>query len=109
VVDATVPGDRAERDPFTVDIPGIQDIIKVKAWESPQLRYERYKRFESARSAIPKPLQWIPPILTKLDNAQDLIFTGLVLVTQLAKRIAPRMLPGLGWALAVNDILNLFT
>lgn len=109
VIDATTPGDRSDRDPFTIDIPGIQDIIKVKQWESPQLRYERYKRFESARSAVPKPLQWIPPLLTKLDNAQDLIYTQLVIGFQILKRLAPRALPYVGWLLTLNDVMNLFT
>lgn len=106
---AYVPGGYAEVDAFTVDIPGLTDVLKVKAWESKQLRYERYRRYQTARSTIPAPLQWIPPLLTKLDNAQDMIFTGLALAIPLIKRLSGRLIPGVGWLLLVNDILNLFT
>lgn len=102
-------GAYAAGDAFTVDVPGIQDILKVKDWESKQLRYERYQRFATAKSAVPKALQWIPPLLTKLDNAQDLLFTGLALAIPIIRRLAPRFIPGVGLLLTLNDILNLFT
>jgi len=103
------PGGQAGPDPFTIDIPGLQDIIKVKDWESKDLRRERYERFKSARSAVPQSLQWIPPLLTKLDNAQDMLFTGLALAIPLIKRLPARLIPGIGLLLTINDIINLFT
>ena len=102
-------GAYAPVDGFTVDVPGLQDIIKVKDWDSPTLRFERFKRFESARSAVPTALQWIPPLLTKLDNAQDMIFTGLALAIPIIRRLGPRLIPGIGILLTLNDVLNLFT
>lgn len=105
----TRPGGSADPDPFTVDVPGIQDILKVKAWESKQLRYERYKRFETANSAVPGFLKWIPPLLTKLDNAQDMLFTGLALAIPIMKFIAPRFLGPVGILLTINDLVNLLT
>jgi len=102
-------GAYAAPDGFTVDVPGIQDILKVRDWESKQLRHERYQRFATARSAVPKALQWIPPLLTKLDNAQDMLYVGLVLAIPLIRRLAPRFIPGVGLLLTINDILNLFT
>jgi len=103
------PGRLAQSDAFTVDVPGIQDIIKLKDWDSKQLRYERYRRFATSRSSLPDLLQWIPPLLTKLDNAQDMIFVGLALAIPIIKRLPARVIPGVGWLLLLNDILNLFT
>lgn len=103
------PGANAGPEPFTVDIPGIQDIIKVKDWESKALKRERYERFKTRNSAVPQALQWIPPLLTKLDNAQDLLFTALAIAYPLLK-FAPKFLLGpIGWILTINDFLNILT
>jgi len=95
--------------PFTLNLPGLTDFIKFPGLESKALRRERFERFKASRSALPGFLQWIPPLLTKLDNAQDMLFTGLAIGVQLLKWIGFRSIPGLGWALLANDLLNAFT
>jgi hypothetical protein len=47
--------------------------------------------------------------LTKLDNAQDLLFTGLALAWPLFKLLGPRFAGPLGVLLTINDGLNLAT
>lgn len=106
---ATEVGSEAGPMPFTIDVPGIADIIKLPGLESGALRRERFLRMKSARSAIPEALQWIPHVLTKLDDAQDILSTGLALAIPLIKRLPTRVLPGVGWLLAANDVLNLLT
>lgn len=107
-------GGRAPRtaapDPqFSLNIPGVSDIIKAPGLETEQLRKERIQRMKSSKPLLPAPLQWIPPLLNKLDDAQDLLFTGLALAWPLL-RLAPRFLLGpLGWLLTANDLLNVFT
>jgi hypothetical protein len=103
------PGANADPNAFTIDVPGITDIIKAPEFTSKSLKQERYERMQTKNSPVPKPLQWIPPILTKLDNAQDLLFTGLALLYPLLK-FAPKALLGpVGILLTINDVLNLLT
>lgn len=44
-----------------------------------------------------------------LDDCQDLLFTALVLGRPLLRRLPAYWLPGLGWVLVANDLLNLGT
>lgn len=95
---------------FTVDVPGVSDIIKWPGFsDTPELRRARAQRLISANRAVPDFLKWLPPILTQLDNAQDMLITGLALAWPLVKYVFPRMLGGLGILLTLNDLLNLFT
>lgn len=95
---------------FTLQIPGLTDIFRTPWTESAQLRRERYARFKAARSPLPGFLQWVPPLLTKLDDAQDLLFTGLALAWPVFKFLLPRAFLGpLGWLLLVSDLFNAFT
>jgi hypothetical protein len=103
------PGSRAERDPFTVNVPGLTDILRVPGLETPELRKERARRMRQSNSALPKVLQWLPPILNKLDDAQDLLFTGLALAWPILKFLGPRFLGPLGWLLTINDLFNVAT
>lgn len=95
--------------PYTVQIPGITDILKVPGVDSAELRRERGARMARARSPLPVGLQWIPPLLNKLDDAQDLLYTGLVIGVGILKALGVRAIPGLGVLLTVNDLLNGFT
>lgn len=61
------------------------------------------------KSPVPEALQWIPSVINMLDDAQDLLYTALVIGKWLAPRVFLRMLPGLGWILVVNDALNVGT
>lgn len=44
-----------------------------------------------------------------LDDAQDLLFVALVLAKPILRRLPARFIPGLGWVLLLNDMLNLGT
>lgn len=103
------PGANAPPDPYTVDIPGIHDILKAPALEPKRLRYERYLRWKTRNSAIPEFLQWIPPLLNKLDDAQDMLFTVLALTPFIARLIPRFFLGPLGILFTINDILNMTT
>lgn len=94
---------------YTIRLPGVQDIIRIPALENSEIRKERYLRFKFAQTPIPKPLQWIPGVINWLDDAQDLLITALYLAKPLLKRAPLRFIPGLGWILLANDILNLST
>lgn len=94
---------------YTTDIPGLQDIIRIPPLESDQLKADRIKRFRSQRSALPKSMRWIPKVVNALDDAQDLLYTALVLAKPLLKRAPSRVIPYLGWVLLGNDVLNLLT
>jgi hypothetical protein len=93
-------------DRFTINIPGLQDIFRIPDLESKDLRRQRYKRWMGSRSALPEGLQWIPPLLNKLDDAQDLLYTALVLAKPILKRLGAMIWPPLGIALVANDVLN---
>jgi hypothetical protein len=97
-------------EPFTVQVPTISDIIKWPGFsDTKEVKRARAQRMRAANSAVPQSLRWLPPILTMIDNAQDMIFTGLALAWPLVKTIFPRLLGLWGVMLTVNDILNTFT
>lgn len=98
-------------DAYTIDIPGASDIfiLPIDALDNIDLKRQRIARMKSAKSPMPGFLQWIPNVINKLDDAQDLLWTGLVLAKPLLKRLPARFVPYLGWVLLANDILNLAT
>jgi hypothetical protein len=96
-------------DPYTVQIPGITDILKVPGVDSAEARRARADRMKRQHSPLPTGLQWIPPLLNKLDDAQDLLYTALVIGVGLLKVLGVRAIPGLGILLTANDILNAFS
>lgn len=63
----------------------------------------------NGNSPVPKVLQWIPNVINQLDDAQDLLYTALVIGKWVAPRVFLRMVPGLGWTLLANDALNVGT
>jgi hypothetical protein len=99
-------GSNADADKFTINVPGLTDILRIPGLDSPELRRERSRRFRQSRSPLPEVLQPLVRILNVLDDAQDLLFTGLALAYPLLKLVGPRIVPALGWALLVNDLLN---
>jgi hypothetical protein len=92
---------------YTITVPGLSDVIRLPGTDSPRLRYERYKRWQSSNSPLPQSLRPLVRILNKLDDAQDLLFTAIALARPLIRLIGPRIIPVLGWVLTVNDALNL--
>ncbi len=94
---------------YTIDIPGLTDFIRWPALENEELKFQRFIRFKTQEPLLPEPLRWIPDVINKLDDAQDLLFTALVLARPLLKKIPTWWLPGLGWTLFANDVLNLQT
>lgn len=95
--------------PATIDVPGILDIIKIPALDDPGAAQARAIRMATRNQAMPVDLRWIPWAMQRLDDAQDLIFTGAVVLRYLLPRVLPRLIPGLGWVLLANDVLNLGT
>lgn len=93
-------------DTYTIDLPGFSDFIKIPALEDMELKRERIARMQTHVSPVPEELQWIPSVITTLDNAQDLLFTGLVLAKPLLRKLPARFIPGIGWILVANDTLN---
>lgn len=101
---------RAQReDRYTINVPGITDFIRIPPLESPQLRAQRYIRWQQSREVLPEPLRWIPKLINKLDDAQDLLYTAIALAIPLLKRLPRFFLGPLGIALLINDILNTAT
>lgn len=94
---------------YTINIPGIQDVVRIGAYEDPDLKRQRWLRYKNTRNPAPGFAQSAAQILNFIDDAQDLLFTALALAWPLLRRLPLRMLPGLGWLLTINDILNLFT
>jgi len=97
------------RGAYTLDIPGLQDLIRIPALEDIALRAQRTARAFTHFSTLPNALNFIPPLINMLDDAQDLLFTALVLAKPLFRRLPARIIPGLGWLLITNDVLNLLT
>lgn len=95
--------------PFTIDLPGFNDIIQVPALEDKSLKSQRADRAYSARTPTPEPLLWISQVVNLLDDAQDILYTALVLARPILRRLPARAIPYLGWILLANDILNLGT
>ena len=96
---------------YTVDIPGIKDIFIYQQRKSynKQLKYERYQRFKTKTSPIPEALNWVPGIINQLDDAQDIMYTAMVLAKPLLRRLPTRLIPFVGWGLLLMDIINLAT
>lgn len=93
-------------DRSTIAIPGLSDILRIPGIDSPATRRERMQRFRAGKSPTPEFLQPFVKLLNKLDDAQDLLYTALVIGVWVAKFFGARMIPGLGWLLAINDLLN---
>src|SRR3989337_4533376 len=93
---------------YTVDIPGAADVFRVPipGQDDEALRRQRIARMRSKRGALPESLDWIPPLITTLDDAQDMLIVGLTLAKPLLKRLPARFVPYLGWLLLANDVIN---
>lgn len=94
---------------FTINIPGITDILRLPGLETKDLRRERFQRMKTSVPALPRVLQWIPPLINKLDDAQDLLFTALALAWPILRLLGRPFLGPLGILLTISDLLNLGT
>lgn len=96
-------------DTYTIDIPGMRDIFKLPLpyMQDKQLKRERYQRFKTAKSPVPESFSWIRDAVTKIDNAQDLLYCALFLAKPLLRRLPARFIPYVGWILLVSDLMNL--
>lgn len=94
---------------YTIDLPGFSDFIRIPALEDYEDKARRIERMKTHVSPVPDFLQWIPEVITWIDDAQDLLFTGLSLGKPLLKKLPARFIPGLGWVLLANDVANLGT
>ncbi|MGR3319635.1 MAG: hypothetical protein ACUZ8O_14300 [Candidatus Anammoxibacter sp.] len=95
---------------YEIRIPGLSQVFR---FAPPQEMTVEAKRavIRRAREKSPMPgfLQWIPRVINIIDDAQDILTTGLTLAKPLLRRIPGRFVPVLGWVLLANDILNIST
>lgn len=91
-----------------VRVPSVSDII-VTPRDEPTTDEQRaaIQRAVSGRSKIPPVIQQITQLMTKIDNAQDIIASAYYLGRPLLKHVAPRMIPYLGWGLLALDAMDL--
>lgn len=96
---------------YTIDIPGLSDVIRlpIESLDNKELRRQRAQRFKSKVPPIPAFLSWVPDMINKLDDCEDVLSVGLTLAKPLLRHVAPRFVPGLGWILLGLDIVNLTT
>lgn len=94
---------------YTVDIPGLQDIVILTppSLDDFELRRQRIQRMKTKTSPIPSFLQWIPPMINAFDDVEDMLSVGLTLAKPLLKRVGTRFIPYVGWALLLTDVLDL--
>lgn len=99
--------DQAEK-AYTIQIPGMTDVFRIPLDPeyNRRLQVERIRRLKERYSPLPEKLQWIPTVITKLDDAEDLLSVALTLAKPLLRRLPARFIPGLGWILLGLDILN---
>jgi hypothetical protein len=118
-------------DPFTVRIPGFNDIFKTPWNQNPEAGKNRVKQFRENNSAMPDALKWAPALLNKIDDAQDILSTALLAgwpvlralgnitytgtiraatgLIPIVRSLAPRLLGPVGILLTWNDLLNAFS
>lgn len=96
---------------YTVDIPGIKDIFRYETKKSYSRQYksELYKRMTTRSSPVPQVFNWIPGIINKIDDAQDLLYVGFTLAKPLLRRLPSRFIPYIGWGLLIMDVMNIAT
>lgn len=58
---------------------------------------------------LPQFLKWAPGVINIVDDAQDLLVTGLYLAKPLLRKLPSKLIPGVGWAMVANDLMNLIT
>lgn len=93
---------------YTIDLPGLSEIFKIplSPLQNKELKRERIKRMITHVSTVPESLKWIPPVITKLDDAQDILTTALWLGKPLLRKLPSKFIPFVGWALLASDIVN---
>ena len=96
---------------YTIDIPGMRDVFKLPLpyMQDKKLKRERYQRFKTAKSPVPDWLNWVPDVIKKIDDAQDLLYTAFFLAKPLLRKLPARFIPYVGWGLLLMDIMNLGT
>ena len=96
---------------YRIQIPGMKGFVSVPAEKklSPEVKDIIIKRYMAKYSPVPKKIQWIPGVINQIDDAQDLLSVALTLGKPLLRKLPGRFIPGLGWVLLANDILNLGT
>lgn len=98
----------ADGEETVIQLPGIQDIFRVPALESVELKRERIIRWRENQkhSPLPSSLQWMPRAINDLDNVQDFLITALILGKWIAPWLLERFIPYVGWLLLLSDGLN---
>jgi len=96
---------------YYIDLPGATDLFSwiIPALNDKELKKQRIERMRTKKSPVPEPLQWVPDVITEIDDAQDLLTTALWLAKPLIRKLPSRFVPYVGWALTASDIANLST
>lgn len=94
---------------YNIDVPGLQDFIRIPPMEDGQLKRERFLRMKQNETERPGWVNKASHVAGLLDDAQDLLYTALILSRPLLKRLPAKFIPGLGWVLLANDIINIVT
>jgi hypothetical protein len=92
---------------YTIDVPGISDVIRLPPTDSVALRRERIKRMRTSHEPLPASMNWMPSAMHHIDTAEDLLYSLGYPALMLAKVIAPDLVPYVGWVLAVDQILEI--
>lgn len=93
---------------YTIDIPALREVLVWRPRTPEEIR-AMHARMRTRNSAVPDTLSWIPSVINWLDDTEDIISTFLPAAHLLARRIAPRLIPGIGWALTGAELLNVLT
>jgi hypothetical protein len=95
--------------PYTVTIPDLDDFVRLPRTHQQDLIYKRdlIRRLKETKSPVPEPLKWLIPVITQIDNCQDIAITAYPIVKFIAKKYAPKAVPYLGWGLLAMDAANL--
>jgi hypothetical protein len=104
------PGLQRIEGPDKVYLPGWGDIVHItpsnglSEEEQRRKKQERLKRM--MRSPLPQWYQTYTEWMTWLDDIDDLLTTIIVIGRIIIPRIAPRLVPYIGWAILLADILD---
>ena len=100
--------DPSKLDPEKVSIviPGIEDIIVLPGSEKArrQMAREREEWYETHRPTSPDFTIPITKLINKIDDAQDIAYTAMMVLRPILKRIPKEWNNPLSWVLSVIDI-----
>jgi len=90
----------------SIVIPGFDDVIILPGTEEirKQMARERAQWYQTHRPASPETLEPVIKLLTKIDDAQDIAYTAMMLMRPILKRIPKEWNNPLSWVLSAIDV-----